>query len=518
MSETAGTPRRERTHRALVVALVVLACIAGIGTGAVLMRLGLLTGEDLPKALGPLVGPSSTPAPTLPPTLTPSPTPSATPPPTPTPIPPARIALGDAALYDGDWSRAAAEYQAVLDESDEEALRAAAQLGLGRARLYDGDAAGAMADFQAFIDTYANTPHVADAQFGLGEAHNAAGQWADAITAYQAYLDLRPGAIDSYVQASIAQAALQVPDYPRAIAALEAAIAAPRTGSVHDLREQLADAHLANGDPEAALAEYDLVFQETVQNWRKARVEVRSGQILYQTGQVEAAYERFQHALNNYPEAASTFDGLLTLVNDGVPVDELQRGLANYYAGNYEPALAALTRYREAYAANDPATDAAGDGTALYHLGRTYAALEQTAQAIAAWRELVETYPGDRFWTDAYFQIAFIQPYPDDVETFEAFAAAAPDAPEAPDALFRAARLHERNDDLAGAEALWRRIAEEFPEATQAADAANQAGLVLYRAGDYASAAERFELAATLGTDPYEHARAWLWQGTTRAQ
>ena len=426
--------------------------------------------------------------------------------------------LGDQALYDGDWNRAAAEYQAVLDESSDSALRAAAQLGLGKARLYDGDAAGAIADLSAFIEEYPNTPHVADAQFLLGEAHTAAAQWTDAITAYEAYLALRPGTIDSYVQADVAQAALQVADYPKAIAALEAAIAAPRVGMVHDLREQLADAHLANGDTDAALAEYEIVFQETNQNWRKARVEVLAGQILYQNGQLDAAYEKFLHALNNYPEAASTFDGLLTLVNDGVPVDDLQRGLANYYAGNYEPALAALLRYRDAYAANDPATSAPGDSTALYHLGRTYAALEQDAEAITAWRELVEAYPGDLYWTDAYFQIAFIQPYPDDVETFEAFAADAPNAPEAPDALFRAARLHERNDDLASAAALWLRIAEDFPESTQAADAAIQAGLVLYRAGDYATAAERFELAATLGTDTYEHARAWLWQGKARAR
>ena len=433
-------------------------------------------------------------------------------------MPPARIALGDQALYEGDWSRAAAEYQAVLAESDDNALRAAAQLGLGKARLNDGDTAGAIADLDAFIEDQANTPHVADAHFLLGEAHSQAGQWAEAINAYEAYLALRPGAIDSYAQAGVARAALALADYPQAIAALQAAIAAPRQGTVHDLREQLAGAYLANGDTEAALAEYDAIFQETDQNWRKARVEVLAGQILYNTGQVDLAYERFQHALNNYPEAASTFDALLTLVNDEVLVDELQRGLANYFAENYEPALSALTRYRDAYAANDPAASAAGDSTALYYQGRAYAALGQDAQAIAAWRELVAAYPTDLYWTDAYFQIAFLQPYPDDVATFEAFAADAPAAPEAPDALFRAARLHERNADLPRAAALWLRIAEEFPAAEQAADAAIQSGLVLYRTGDFASAAQRFEFASTLGGDTDQHARAWLWQGKARAR
>ena len=113
-------------------------------------------------------------------------------------------------------------------------------------------------------------------------------------------------------------------------------------------------------------------------------------------------------------------------------------------------------------------------------------------------RELVDTYPADLYWTKAYFQIAFLQAYPQDVETFTAFVAAAPDAPEAPDALFRAARLRERNDDLAEAAALWTRIANEYPAAEQAADAAMQAGLVFYRTGDESSAALRFEQASEL--------------------
>src|SRR5258708_31464510 len=53
--------------------------------------------------------------------------------------------------------------------------------------------------------------------------------------------------------------------------------------------------------------------------------------------------------------------------------------------------------------------------------------------------------------------------------------------------------------------------------ADQAADAAMQAGLVFYRSGDLSSAALRFQLASTLGTDPNEHARDWLWLGKVKA-
>src|SRR6185436_19706067 len=97
-----------------------------------------------------------------------------------------------------------------------------------------------------------------------------------------------------------------------------------------DLQEQLAEVYGTLGDIDSAVAEYDDVYQTTDQNWRKARVAVKAGQLLYADGQTDAAYEKFLDAVDNYPEAPATFDGLVVLVNDGVPVNDLQRGLANY--------------------------------------------------------------------------------------------------------------------------------------------------------------------------------------------
>jgi len=455
---------------------------------------------------------------TLPPTLTPSATPSPSPTPTPTPIPPARIEAGDSALAAGDWARALAEYSAVLAATDDPALLTAAQLGLGLAHLNAGEPAVAIDTLTAFITNQPDSPNVAEAQFVLGDAYRAAGEWANALDAYDAYLALRPDTLAAYGQANRAQAAIALGAYDTAVTALQAAIEAPQQGNAFDLQEQLAEVYGTLGDIDAAVAEYDAVYQATDQNWRKARVAVKAGQLLYADGQTDAAYAKFLDAVNNYPEAPGTFDGLLVLVNDGVPVNDLQRGLTNYYAANYEPARDALLRYREALAEGADGPSAPGDATALYHLGLTYAALGETAAAITAWRELVDTYPGDSLWTQAYFQIAFIQSYPDDVATFTAFAADAPDSPDAPDALYRAARLRERNSDFEGAVALWNRIAEEYPEAGQAPDAAMQAGLVLYRNADFGAAGIRFELAGTLAADPADQARAQLWIGKVKQQ
>jgi soluble lytic murein transglycosylase len=462
--------------------------------------------------------PSSTPTPTLPPTLTPSPTPLPSATPTLTPIPPARVENADAALFAGDWSLAQAEYQAVLDQSTDPALREAAQLGLAQAWLLSGQPQSAITILTDFLSANPESAHAAEAQFLLGDAYRAAQEWQLAMDAYRAFLALRPGAIDSYAQANLAQAAVALGDYPSAAEALEAAIAAPRQGDSFNFQEQLAEVKNAQGDLDGAVAVYDAVIAATVQNWRKAQDTVKAGQLLYAAGRAEEAYPRFLDAVNNYPETTAAFDALLVLVNDGIPVDDLQRGLTNYYADNYDPALEAFQRYRAAFAAGAETTSAPGDAQALYFIGLTEAGAGRDAQAIAAWRDLVATYPADPHWTKAYFQIAFLQPYPDDVETFVAFAAAAPAAAEAPDALFRAARLHERNDQMADAVTLWTRIALEYPDSAEAADASMQAGLVFYREGDESSAALRFEMASGLGTDPDQHARAWLWIGKVRAR
>jgi soluble lytic murein transglycosylase len=462
----------------------------------------------------PFFGPTATPTPTLTPTPTATPTPSPTPTPTPTPPPAARLAEADEAMFAGDWSRALAVYQLVLEQSDDAPLRAAAQLGIGKARLYGGDPNGAAREFAQVLEQFPESPLVADAHFLLGETFRALGLWAQAVEGYRNYQQRRGKALDSYVEERVAQALAFSGDYANAALAYRAAIAAPRAGDTFALRERLAEVYLALNDWQNAVGQYEAIFGAATDNALKARALILSGDAHYANGFPQVAYEKYLAAVNNYPEAPITFRGLLKLVNDGVPVDDLPRGLSNYHAQNYGPALAAFERVLAA----DPTNT-----TALYHRGLTLNALQRKADAIAAFRQLVENFPNDPLWQPAFFQIAFIQDYPADVQTFRDFARRAPQHPQAPDALYRAARLCERNNDFATAVLLWDQIAREYPQAEQAADAAMQAGLVLYRSGDLSSAAQRFELATTLGSDapqtPFRGqgvARGWLWIGKVK--
>lgn len=455
----------------------------------------------------PFFGPTATPTLTLTPTPTATPTPSPTPTSTPTPLPAARLAEADEAMFAGDWSRALAIYQQVLAQSDDAQLRAAAQLGIGQTRLYSGDPDGAAQEFATVLEQFPESPLVADAHFLLGETFRALGRWAQSVEGYRNYQQRRGNALDAYVEERIAQALAFSGDYANAALAYRAAIAAPRAGDTFGLRERLAEVYLALNDWQNAVGQYDAIFEAATGNALKARALILSGDAHYANGFPQVAYEKYLAAVNNYPTAPITFQGLLKLVNDGVPVDDLQRGLSNYAAQNYGPALAAFERVLAANPANT---------IALYQRGLTLNALQRKADALAAFRQLVDNFPNDSLWQPAFFQIAFIQDYPADVQTFRDFARRAPQHPQAPDALYRAARLCERNNDFATAALLWSQIANEYPQAEQAADAALQAGLVLYRSGDLSSAAQRFELATTLGSDPEQHARGWLWIGKVK--
>ncbi|MBL8096925.1 MAG: tetratricopeptide repeat protein [Anaerolineales bacterium] len=469
------------------------------------------------------------PSPTVPPTYTAAPT--LTPAPSATPSPIDLQTQAEAALYSGDGAVAIALYQAALTQDPADG---AARIGLGRALLTTGETAAAADVFSSTatalgvtsldlegaaaappIGTVSDTETAAAAVFWLGELARRDGEWTAALARYRQYLALRPGVIDSYVQERIAESAAALNDDAAAAVAWQAAAAAPRADSAGDLREALAATLLRSGDRDGALAEYDAILASDSPGWRKARALVLAGQALATAGDVDAAHQRYLEAVATYPDAPVTFEALRALVEAGVPVDDLQRGLVNLNAGNYAPAIAAFERIL----AEQP-----GHLAAWFYLGRTYAAQDDPANALQAYRQItsvapadVAALPGSEFWGQAHLEIGELAPFPEDVQGLTAFVAAAPEAAEAPRALDRAARFCERNDDLACAVTLWSRLAEEYPGSDLAANAANEAGVVLVRQARWAEAQTWFERATTLGADAVQHARGWLWVGKARA-
>ncbi|NOY99876.1 MAG: tetratricopeptide repeat protein [Chloroflexi bacterium] len=460
-------------------------------------------------------GPTATPSVTVTPSVTPSPTPTLTPTPSPTPTPIARVSNGEQALFDGDYELARAEFQAALKESSDAQLRAAALWGLGRVEYADERYPAALTALQQLTTAYPDSPFAAYAFFLTGQAHMAQNHYQEAAAAYAAYLSLRPGLLESYVQELRGDALFADGDYPGALTAYQSALDAPRLDDGLQLDIKIARARAAIGDYAAALSIYDDVASRTNNDFIKAQMDYLAGYAYLMLGQNENAYQRYLHTVENYPLAYDSYVALVELVAAEVPVDDFDRGLVDYFAAQYDVALAAFDRYLAANPQND--------GTVHYYRALTLRALDRPLEEIAEWDTLIVNYVDNRYWSNAwdekaYAQWAYLDNYSAAAQTLLDFVHAAPGHPEAPDFLMSAARILERDDKLDEAAMVWARIADEYPGSELVPRALFLSGIAYYRDQNYAQALTSFQRDLILADKPEDQARAYLWIGKTQQQ
>jgi soluble lytic murein transglycosylase len=458
--------------------------------------------------------PTATATPTVTATPTSTPTPPPTPTPTMTPVPSLRMAAARQAFQWGNYGVAAAEYAALeADPGADPAERQHAAFWVGRSQVELGDYDAAIATLSAFLSAYPQDPRIPTAHLLLARAHKSLGNLPAAIEAYEAYLKVDQ-TLAVYAYDAIGQAAMLSLDYDKAAAAYaEGLQAAPDVGWEVYNREGIAQAELARNRVSAAVEQYELILSV-------ARIEDYRARILYQMGQAhlsaeqpEAAYEQFAEAVNLYPRAYYAYLSLVELVNAEVPVDDFQRGLIDFYAEAYQPAVDALTRVVEAE----------GDETSaevLWYLALSQRANDGLTQSIETFQRLIEAYPESEYWGDAWLEMATAYAWRGDVdlaaETYADFAASYPDSEMAPSALWQMARLLTQNDDLIGAADAYNTLANSYPDAEGAADALLQAGLLDYQRGDYESARTtwetllaRYDEGATVVAAHFWVAKAW---------
>ena len=211
----------------------------------------------------------------------------------------------------------------------------------------------------------------------IGEIYKALGRNAEAAQAYTVYMALRPGIIDAYVQEQRGDSFAAAGNDTDAISAYQAALAAPRIEDNTASRLKIAQANVRLGDITTALGMYNSIFTTSSNDYVKAQMDLLSGQIYLALGQPDQAYQRFLHTVKNYPLAYDSYSALVALVNAGVPVDDMNRGLVDYFAGQYGYAHDAFQRYMDANPNND--------GTAEYYMALTYYSLGQYEEAVKAW-------------------------------------------------------------------------------------------------------------------------------------
>lgn len=435
------------------------------------------------------VDPAGTSPITSPPTNEPATTPSATPSPSATPLPTVRVGLGLDLLEEENFASAAEELEAGLANPD--ALDAAssqtAQFGLGVAYFRDGDYALAINSFNVYLANGSGDEFDPAVYFYLGEAYWLVGNNSTAIEAYETYLSHQP-ALSAYIYPRIGDLYLADGEVGFALNAYASAADAPahRLTEVEN-RLTLAGLYREQANYPAAIEQYDAVRALAFTENTRGEMAYLAGQMELLAGNTEAGYARLLKGLEDYPRAYDSYLGLVDLVEAGYGVDYFQRGLVDYFAGAYEPAVATLETEIETNPLYDPTThlylawsyEGAGDlGSALAELD-VYSAIGVTeAGAPYLASALIER--GDLYWRSGQLGLA--------VEEFGAYGVGFPAGEQAPYAAWWSAALTAQLGDSETAISLFRQFANVHPKHEDAPEALFRAGTLAYEAGSVALA------------------------------
>jgi len=457
--------------------------------------------------------PTAIPTITAGPSPTPTPLPTATPLPTPEPF--VRIETGDRALFFGDYDSAREQYLAALNDSKDDSLKAAALWGLGRTELADGRYQHAIDMLTQLTDEYPESNYSARAYFLLGQAYYGLNEYEQSAEAYDTYMTRVPGVLDGYVQEYRGNALNEAKDYTGAQNAYNAALTAPRLDDDLNLQIKIAEARASFGDYAGALTLYDQIFATSTNDYIKAQMDYRAGNAHTELGQTDEAYARYLHAVENYPLSYYSYLALVELIDANIAVDDLDRGLVDYYAEQYDVALASFDRYIDANPVND--------GSAHYYRALTLRDLQRPQEAIKELDYFIKAYSGHERWADAWREKAFLEwsaqgDYQAGAKTLLEFVSAIPESLLAPGMLMDAGRIIERDDRLDEAAQTWERVANEYPASEQVPLALFWAGIARYRLNDFTGALATFQRDLLLSSDPEDRARAYLWIGKTQGQ
>ncbi len=429
----------------------------------------------------------------------------------------AHIEAGARALRNGNFEAAIKAYLAGMQSTlENEAVHSSAHLGLANTYLRSGATWDAVEALEEFIADHPNTQNIADARFLLGSANLALGNNNTAIQHFNRYLKENSDVIDSYVLELIGDAHRAMAEYGIAAEDYQAALLAERAGNINFLLLDKAESLQAAGDIDSAISLFDLVDHNTQYAATRARMDYERAQARAAGGDYAAASNYFAHAVNNYPDSYYAYLSLVELLGYGTTVDEFQRGLVDYYADQYSPAVLAFQRYLRTHANHDARVH--------YYMALSYRALENIPAAKTHFLEIVQTHAGDSLWVEAALELAYTQwgwgeDYSAAIDTLLNVIKKAPGHSSAPQALFYSGRVAERSSNLQLAATLWGRVADEYPSSHLAPRAAFLSGISLYRRGEYTNSISRFAQSSSLtNADINEITAGLLWTGKAHVE
>lgn len=465
-----------------------------------LLALALLT------ACSPAADPEPTPIPELPSSPTPEPLE------TPTPVFASDpFDEGMLARRNGNYPRAIAAFLATLNANPAPDLAAEAQYRLGEAYWLNNDPARAINALNAYLQANSAGAHAPETHYLLADAYRAHKDYPSALEQLRLYRDQSPTLVGD-TDAAIADLLILAGDSDGALAQYDRALQdTTLTNSARvNILLRLADAHQGRGEPARAAARYDAALPLAADARTKADLLLRAGDAYAAANQLDAALARWGEAITKYPEQRAAYQSLINRLNRGGAVDEFQRGVVDYYAAAYDPAIAAFLRYLQN--AGAPRV-----GDARYFLASAYARKGASTQAIAEYDKIIKSLPKDARVPDAYFgkatAYAALGKTDDAVAVYKKFATTFPEHARADDALWNAALWLDRAQRYSAAAALYEELRAKYPTRDRAAEALFWAGLDHYRGKDFKTASARWQTLVTAYPQTPFYSRALFWLG-----
>ncbi len=424
---------------------------------------------------------------------------------------------GMVARRNGDYRRAIAAFQRVLDSKPSPALEQEARYRLGEAYWLYGDSARAINTLLAYVQGNPNGARVLEARYILGDAYRASKDYASAIAQWSLYRDQSPtlaGDTDARIAdvfVLLGGTVTALAQYDRALQDLHLSASARVS-----ILQRAAEVHSGRGEHARAAARYETALSHASDARTRADLLWRAGEAYASAQQLDTAIARWKEAFTRYPEHPGAYRALVQLVQRQIAVDEFQRGLVNFHAAAYDAAIAAFRRHLQ-----NPGT--ARDGEARYYIAQAYARQGAYTQAIAEYDALIKALPKDKRVPEAYLgkaaALATIGKVDQAVAVYRQLAATLPNDPLADDALWRAAVLLDRAQRYREAARVYEELHAKFPTRERAAEALFWAGFAYYQNKDDKTARARWQTLVTQYPQSPFYARALFWLGKiARAQ
>ncbi len=444
----------------------------------------------------------------LPPVLTPqSPLPSATP-----ILPPLKSSLtGDVHYFYGDWESAIISYESSLATAATTEEGSGALLGLGKVFYQLGDYQKSLDYLRLLVASYPDSAIIHKAYFALAETYTALDRHLEAADAYQLYLGKRPGILDSFIQNRRGNELSAAGESLKAIEAYQAAIASSSRADLATLQLKIGEEYISLKDYQTAIVIFNDVYTTSTNDYARARADYLLGLSYLELGQTDLAEAAFRDAVFQFPLSYDSYLGLIEIVNNDFQINDLDRGLVDYYAQQYSYAVEAFDRYLAL-------PDAADRGTALYFKGFSLRNMGRHEEALKAWNELINLYPEHIYYDEAwefkaYSLWFYLDNYDQASQTLQDFVRTNPIHPRAAEFLYDAARIEELTGDLVEAAAIWRRVFNDYPTTSYANLGLFLSGVCQVRLESYDLALGTFSLLRDASQSLEEQSKAFFWIG-----